>query len=61
MHIAIFSQKVRWFRAKELISILVVQGSIFMNDMGCGQHWEVEINEIINNIMFIYTKKIKSI
>jgi hypothetical protein len=37
MHIIILSQNWGGLVVKELISILGAQGSIFTNDIGCGQ------------------------
>jgi hypothetical protein len=42
MHIAIMSQKVRWFGGKIVDVHLVVQGSILSNELGCGQQWGID-------------------
>jgi hypothetical protein len=49
MHIAIMSQKMKWFDGKKLIWIPVVQGSILTNDMGCDMgcgQWPVRLGKL---------------
>jgi hypothetical protein len=42
MHIIILLQKVGWLGGKTIDYHLWGQGSIFTNDMGCGQWWLVD-------------------
>jgi hypothetical protein len=42
MHITILPQQVGGLVVKELISIFGVKGSIPIDDMGCGQWWDVK-------------------
>jgi hypothetical protein len=42
MHIIIFPQQVGGLVVNELILILRVRKSIPINDMGCGQWWDVD-------------------
>jgi len=47
MHV-FFHNKWAGLVMNELISIFGVQGSILMNGMGCGQHWNVFFTYIAN-------------
>jgi hypothetical protein len=58
MHLTLFPQQVGWLGVKEFISNLGIKGTILMNGMGCGQHWNVDqiFPTYIANIGQVLTK-----